>query len=68
MYGKISQAMHHHSHFTDGANEENQYSFKCVLIARLFEGAVRDDVFSYDFCGIYLYHQSMWEMETAAPK
>lgn len=59
MYGKISQARCHHSHFTDGANEENEYLFKCVLIAHLFEGAKGDDVFSYDFCGIYLHHQSM---------
>lgn len=68
MYGKISQARYHHSHFTDGANEENEYSFKRVLIAHLFEGAKGDDMLSYDFCRIYLYHQRMWKKKTAVPK
>lgn len=48
-------------HFTDGTNVENKNSFKRVLIAYQFEGAKGDDVFSYDFCGIYLYRQSTWE-------
>lgn len=52
MYGKISQARYHHSHFTEDANVENEYSNKCVLIAHAFEGAKGDDTLSYDFCGI----------------
>lgn len=38
------------------------------LTAHLIKGAKGNDMFSYDLCVVCLYHQSMWENKTAAPK